>query len=352
MAESFVQFAHISTRGETPLLRALAWRCAGEPEVLSFFAGLPPEERAPHLFMTTIHYLLLKGVEHPFAAHVPSIAAAPPARGTAWRDFLDFFAAFRDDIARTLAGRSVQLNEVGRAAALRAGVLAACPPGPIALVDLGASAGLNLLLDRYGYAFDDGRSVASESPVVIPCRLTGREKVDVASPLPEVRSRVGVDCEPRSVTDDDDVTWLRAAIWPEATERAELFLRAVELARRDPPRVIAGDAVELLPDLVAEAELSGGHPCVLHSATTGWMAAADRERLYQLLRELGGERPIAWVSLEGHPSSPVADLVSEEEVAAREWPFLLGVSRLSPRGESRELLAFSGVHGRWIEWYE
>src|SRR5207248_1302622 len=83
----------------------------------------------------------------------------------------------------------------------------------------------------------------------------------------------------------------RAAIWPEATERAELFLRAVELARRDPPRVIAGDAVELLPDLVAEAELSGGHPCVLHSATTGWMAAADRERLYQLLRELGPESP-------------------------------------------------------------
>ena len=121
-----------------------------------------------------------------------------------------------------LRHRRTQTNEVGRCAILLP-VLARLQ-GPLALVEVGASAGLCLLLDRYRYRYGD-RSVGDASaPVLLDCEVSG--PVPVPKRVPEVAWRRGIDVARIDVTDDDDVRWLEACVWPDQTERIARLLAA------------------------------------------------------------------------------------------------------------------------------
>ena len=308
-AENYRAFA-AEARGRSPWYDELALAVAGDARVLDFLVALPTAKRQPNLLFAAARYLL---------GEPPDLAA------------LHALLADRDgELAGTMLARRTQTNEPARCATLLP-ALALLPP-PLAIVEVGASAGLTLLADRYSYDYD-GHEVAGTDPgaPVLACQPRGA--VPLPQGVPEVAWRAGLDLNPLDVTSDDDVRWLRCLVWPGETGRQERLSAAIETARRDPPPLYQGDLLTDLPDLVAKAP-RGATVVVYHSAVLGYVRRADRARFAGTVRELG----VVWLSNEGPGVLPgVCTRVPDAH------GFLLVKDGSEP-------MAVTESHGAWLEW--
>lgn len=342
LTRRFVRFAEQEARDSSPLYERLSRAIADDPALLSLAAHARASQPVPNLLFAAVQYLLLKRVGAPLAAYYPALAGAAvahpdPADDDLYPLFQRFCRAHEGEISELLATRRVQTNEVGRAACLLPAFgLAAGRAGdrPLALVEVGASAGLLLLWDRYGYAYGDGPVHGdAASPVRLACAVRGGTSPPIPAPFPRVASRVGLDLDPVDARDEDRSLWLRALVWPEHTGRAALLERALDMARRDPPPLRVGDALGLLPEALATAP-EGAVPCVFHCFTLNQWLREGRAALSALLAEHSHRRDLYRVSLEFHGGA-YPDL----RLAAYQG----GV-------ETESVLARCHAHGAWIEW--
>jgi hypothetical protein len=322
------------TRAESALYSQLAAQIADDLFLLELSEQSAPGQPPPNMLFGAVHYLLLRGVWHPLARYFPTVAgdgAAPP--GTAFPDFRDFCLKHASAIAELLANRRVQTNEVGRCAALLpalayAGKLAG---SPLALVEVGASAGLNLLVDRYCYEYGTQLLGDVASPVRIACEVRG----ELAPPLaiPAIAGRAGVDLAPVDVADPDQALWLRALVWPDQPHRHRLLLAAISVAREARPHLLAGDAADTLS---AAGDAAGEGPlCVLSSFIEFQLGQAGRQRLDQAISEASRSRRVYRLRFEWEPG-------------ARPWLDLREYRDGEPGPSIR--LASAHEHGRWLKW--
>lgn len=198
------------------------------------------------------------------------------------------------DVRRTVLSRSTQTNEAARCAVLLP-YLAALPQ-PLALIEVGASAGLCLLPDRYSYRYPGGAAldpVDGRSPVLLTAELGAG--VPAPSQLPQIAWRVGIDLAPIDVTDPEACSWLETLIWPEHQERRERLRRALSVAEQHPPRIVSGNLLDELPRLAAQAP-ADATLVIFHSAVLAYLDPGDRGRFVELVRGLPGH----WISNEGH----------------------------------------------------
>ncbi|WP_052372724.1 DUF2332 domain-containing protein [Amycolatopsis taiwanensis] len=226
IARVYRRFARYEARGRSPVYVEIAAKVAEDPRMIEFLAELPPSKRQPNLFFGAVQYL------------------DGPIGG--WPRFAAVFAERAAEIRDVMRRRSTQTNEPARCAAFLP-VLAALPQ-PVALIEVGASAGLCLLPEKYGYDYGSH---------VIPGNPTFSCQANAATPcpdrLPEVVWRAGLDLNPLDVSDPDDCAWLEALIWPGEGDRRPRLRAALEIARADPPRVVQGDLRTDLPALAAQA---------------------------------------------------------------------------------------------------
>ena len=177
-------------------------------------------------------------------------------RSSAIDAFRDFCVERSGELAELLSTRRTQTNEIGRSALFvpSFGELAAeC--GPLAHVDVGASAGLNLLIPHYDFLYDPGGTVTSGSTVTITCSTRG--DVPVPPGPPPIASSIGLDTEPIDVSDPLQARWLEACVWPDQVERFERLRAAIEIADRVGVDVRRGDAGESVGELIAESARIG-----------------------------------------------------------------------------------------------
>lgn len=354
--------------------------------------GNPP----PNLIFGAVHELLLHPADEPddtasraalgeFYATVagPEAAAArareligDDARGAARREalfgaFADFCRVHEMAIADRIRARRVQTNEVGRCPILLSGfgyVAQVFNALPLFLVEVGASAGLNLRFDHYAYTFSDGRQFgprpsavdrvgsdpASTPPASPPptLRTEVRLQPDAAPPtptsaagLPHVAGRIGIDLNPIDVHDDGSMHWLEGLVWPEHVGRLQMLRTAIDIARRHPVEIVAGDAISCLAETVQRipetAKIEGVSrrliPCIFHSYTTYQMRSADRERFADLLDRLGRQhRNLACISLEW--------------LGTGDYPRLECTIWKQGRRQDVVLAERCHHHGRWIDW--
>ena len=302
-AENYRRFARSEVAAKSPLYATLAAGVAGDPELLAFLDARPPRQRQPNLLLGAVR--LLFGV---------------PA------DFASFKAAVlehRGAVAQILETRRTQTNEPNRCAALLP-VLARLEQ-PLALLEVGASAGLCLLPDRYAYDYAGHR--VGDAPVVFPCRP--ENGVPLPDAVPEVAWRAGIDLAPIDLTDPDAVAWLEALVWPEETDRLERLRAAIEIARRDPPRIVQGDLLDRLPEVAATAP-PGATLVVFHTAVLAYLAPAQREELGRRTAELDA----TWIACEAPGVLPA--------LGDADRGFLIGV-------DGRRV-ATADSHGRWVRW--
>lgn len=337
LSRKFAEFAVYEGQLSSPLYARLSQRIAADPEVLAL-AAEARSTPVPNLLLGAVHYLLLTGVAHPLAVFYPSLTPSPRTDADPYPAFQAFcrkhYAAIRD-LLRT---RRVQTNEVRRCACLLpafAQVARQAPDRPLALLEIGPSAGANLLWDRYGYDYGDaGRYGDPRSPVQLQCVLRGTGRPLFPTRLPPVVSRLGLDLNPVDVRDADAVLWLRALIWPEHAHRAALLTEAIVVAQQHPPRLLAGDALDLLPTVLptvpADATL-----CIFHSFTLNQFQRAARERFGAILAEHSRQRDIYRVFIEARPGS--------------DYPHL-GCTTFRHGVATEQTLAMCNAHGEWFEW--
>ena len=311
--EEYLDFATYAA-GDSPCFEEWALGVAGDEEVLAWLGTLPAIKRQPNLV---------------FAAARWHGAPAPGPYAGLREVLLEQEPAVRE----TVMARATQTNEVGRLATLVP--LLALVEGPLALVEVGASAGLCLFPDRYDYAWPALGELRGSGGPLLTARATG--PLPVPSAHPEVAWRGGVDLHPLAVTDPDAMAWLQNLVWPEQDERRERLRAAVEVARHEPPRLRTGDLFDHVEDLVDEAS-GHGTPVVLHSAVVAYLEEPDRERFHDLMAGLVAAGRCRWISNEGR----------------RVLPRLTG-DREGPTGRCLTALdglpvAWSHGHGHAIHW--
>lgn len=362
LAQHFQNFADHTATTNLPLYRRLADAGAHDREVVGRLLLAHPDQRTPTLLLAAVHDVLLAGDGDPLASWYGSITdpARPVGSGDddPWPHFRRL-ALTDDDVAERLRTRSTQTNEVGRCGALLpalAGVAATAPGAPadgarpIGLVEIGASAGLNLLFDRYGYRYEpSGQEVQSSSPLTLTCTLRGGRRAPIPDRPPPVASRVGLDLHPVDLSDRDQARWLVACQWPDQPERVHQARTAIALAHGDAPRVVAGDAVDDLAPLV-EAVGDYALPVVIATWALSYLPVDRRRDLDALLDRLGAERDHTLVFAE--QPSMVAGLPVPPRPDGQPDALATALVRVDWRNGVRSATRLADLHphGTWMEW--
>lgn len=263
VAQWYRHFADHEAAGKSPLYAALADGIAGDREVQALLAALSPVKRQPNLLFGV--YRSLFGL------------------ASDWPEFRNMLRANWPAIAAQMLDRRTQTNEPHRCATLMP--ILAQLPGPLSIIEVGASAGLCLYPDLYGYDWD-GRELASplgaDSPL-FPCATSGGAPVPAAHP--EIVWRAGLDINPLDVNDREEMAWLEALVWPGQEERAARLHKAIEVARRNPAPIVQGDVLEGLPALLEQAP-AGSTTVVFHTAVLNYVEPERREPFAELVSEL------------------------------------------------------------------
>ncbi|MFI6155176.1 DUF2332 domain-containing protein [Kitasatospora sp. NPDC051170] len=324
------RFAVNEAHGNSAAYEDLAERLAGDGRLIELLEQLPEAKRQPNLLFGAVRFL-----------------GGPVTEG--WPEFRAWVEAHWAGIAATMRERSTQTNEAGRCATLLP--LLASLPQPLALIEVGASAGLCLYPDRYRYRYSvEGEALGefgapvyagTPGPVTLRCAVSGPAPVDAESVkrMPEVVWRAGIDLNPLDVRSEDDMRWLEALVWPEQTHRLERLRGAVRIARAEPPHLVRGDLNAAVRELVAKAP-EGATPVVFHSAVLAYLTPQAREDFAATMRELPGH----WISNEALPVLPtVAERLPRHAAPARTGLFVLAVDERP--------VAFTGPHGQSLDWF-
>ncbi|MCP4320003.1 MAG: DUF2332 family protein [Hyphomicrobiales bacterium] len=228
-----------------------------------------------------------------------------------------------------------QTNEIRRAAALYTGLLhiATLTDLPIVLSEIGASAGLNLLLDRFCYRLDQSTAGAASSPIRLEPEWRGQPPPQADFSIIERR---GCDLNPFDLSDDGHRTRLLSYVWADQTDRLNRMRAALKIAREVTVEVDAAHAVEWLEQRLENARQGHAH-VAFHSITWQYLSEGDQFRGKMIIENAGlrssWDAPLFLLSMEADGDSPGASL------RLRAWP----------GGEEREL-ARVDFHGRWIAW--
>lgn len=282
--------------------------------------------------MGAVHRLVLEGRAPELARFYPSAGGSAGAAG-APRALIDTIEAHRADLPGLLQ-QPIQTNEVGRAAALLSGFLTvAAETGlPLRILEVGASAGLNLRWDHYRYTGPAGQWGAAGSPVEIDAGFTG-----APPPLhvrPDVVERRGCDPHPLDPASRDTRLRLLSYTWPDQEQRFTQLRSALDLAPSVPVAVDTASAAEWLAEALAEPH-PGVATVVFHSVVLPYLGEEGISELWRTLdgagRRAGAGAPLAWLSLEA--GSDMAD------VRLMTWP-----------GAGARLLAHAGFHGAPVRW--
>lgn len=335
LAERFTHFASREAARYSPLYAQLAAAVAGDDEILALCAPASEGQPAPNLLFGAVHFLLLSGEATELARFYPTLTDRPDPTGEVYPSFRRFCLEHREVIQILVTTRRVQTNEVGRCAYLYPAfaTIAELSGRSLALIEVGTSAGLNLSWDRYGYRYDGATIYGNhDSAVIISAELRGDRRPPLPLEPPPVASRVGVDLRVVDVTDPEEALWLRALIWPEHLDRVRLLRAAIEVARVQPPRLLTGDGIDLLPALLEEVP-PDALPCVFHTHAL-YQFPQDLARLNRVLAEYGAAHELSYLAVEGG-SSPEA--IAELTMWRDGTPH-------------HRVLALCHGHGRWLEW--
>ncbi|WP_433182578.1 DUF2332 domain-containing protein [Actinoallomurus sp. CA-150999] len=317
----------------SPLYGRLGTVVAADERLLAIAAQAPAGRLPTNLLFAAVHWLLLRDPSHDLAAWYPSTGSARRPDGDPGPAFTDFCLTRRPELVALMRRRMVQTNVVKRATVLRLGLAAVArmTDEPVTLIEIGCSAGLLLRFDDYRYDLGGRTWGPPASPLEIRSRWEGTGPAPDLGPLPAIAERVGVDLHPVDVTDPDERLWLRSLIWPENREQADLQAAALEAAAADPPRTIAGDAVEVLPRLVADVP-PGTPVVVFHAATRIHVPADRRDRFDEAIAAVGRTHALFHLSLEG----------------SRELGPVAFAARLRQGDTAERMLAITDGHVEWM----
>ncbi len=325
--------------GVAPLYERLARQTAEDETLLDIGAESMEGQPASNLLFGAVHALLLEGQEHPLAEFYSTCRENPadPEATDPFPAFRDFCLTHEERLREIVSSRRVQTNAVGRSAVLFPAfkhVVDRRSDSPLALVEIGSSAGLNLCWDQFRYEYEDyGAYGDPSSPVHIETAVKGETTPPFWESEPEIVERVGIDINPLDITNEEDARWLRALVMPDQEWRFERLDAAIELAASNPPELVEGDALERLPEILADIPAEYD-VCVFSTLVMYQLNEEQIEELRDILQRQGRDRTVHWLSNDPSQETdrPLYRHVSFEE------------------GMETQNLAEYKAHGEWIRW--
>ncbi|MDY0909077.1 DUF2332 domain-containing protein [Microbacterium sp. CFBP9034] len=292
IAAIYDDFGRRWAHGTSPLYEDWALGIAGDTDVVERLADLPRAKQQPNLVFASMRW--------------EGCPLLPYIDIRAW--LIEHWAG----VVSTGATWSVQTNEANRCATW-------LPPlsrieGPIALLEVGAAAGLCLFPDRYSVDYRTPAGVrrvhppAGPSDVLLACTVDS--ETSVPARWPDVVWRRGIDLEPIDAADDGAIDWLANLVWPgpDHDARVARLRAAAAIAAADPPEIVRGDLLERVTDVAALAPAEATL-VVFHSAVLLYLDAGQRRRFAELMAGLEAEigRRVVWLSNETMGTLPEID---------------------------------------------
>lgn len=345
---------------DLPLYSRLANGLADDEPVASLLLSARAGQARPVLLLAALHDLVLQHPDLPAARWYPSVTGAAVApEGDPWPDVRAAALEHADRLRAVIATRSTQTNEVNRSAyvsALTAAAAADRQGQPVALLEVGASAGLLLNHDRYRLQVrhDDQERILGAVGSAVVCHtteLTGDLLPAGRADQPVITSRTGLDADPIDLDDADGRRWLEACLWPDQPERLERLRAAIRETRDHPPTLIRGDMVKGLR-AAADVALRGSDPAhlvVLTSWAATYLPPAARLRLVDALTDIAaGVDAVSLVSAE--PPGVLPGLFgSTHDHEPAPSTTVLGLHRWrGGAARSPQVVGTAHPHGAWL----
>ena len=354
-ASHFRLIARLEFALSSPLYERLAVGVADRFDLISPLAAAPVTQQSALLYFAAVGYLLrTRAAGHPLAAWMPTLGGTRAATdGDPLAALADLVGAHREEIAHLCATRMTQTNEAARAAVLRPafGRAAELIGGkPMALVEIGTSAGLLLVPDRYRYRYHDGSRIEifGDGALTIDCEIRGDGWPTTAGVPLAIASRTGIDLNPIHWADADAVTWLHACVWPEHTARNARLDAALAEVAAAAPTLIADDVVAALPRALAAVD-PASIPVVFGSHVLPYLTPEARAEVVRAIDAAGRSRELITILNEG------AGMLSSNWFAANAREVGTGVRtqvtivHFCDGDATVEVQSEGGAHGTWLE---
>jgi hypothetical protein len=353
------RFASVDAAGFSPLYAHLAELAAEDTEIAGLLTATNPEDAQATLLFAAVHRTLQAHPFHELTNYYPSMGGACGPDGATWGVFRSFVLERAGEIRTLIATRTVQTNEVGRAALLYPAVALAAGRGPVGLLEVGCSAGLLLNLDRYGYRYQTeqaGQLAAgpAKPALGLHCALSvaGGAELPAVPKKITVGARVGLDRSPVDLTDEDEYAWLEACIWADQPERLRQFAAAAGAQRGNRPELLTGDAVADLAR--AAAHIPAELPLVVITSLALLYLTTERQQAFlAVLGELAADRPVHWISHDEYVAAMAHVLPGRDDLRRGKGEPSFGVLGLVQWVDGRPVgraLARTAWHGQRMTW--
>jgi hypothetical protein len=333
-----------NTNGTSPLYQRVATALSVSGAALRAIETAPARHRSPAVILAALHDLALAG-------RAPNLAAAYAAGdGTAAAAAaIDTLLTMTSSVTAIAGRRPLRAGQTGRhtvlypavaEAARRAGAQA------VGLIDVGCSAGLNLNVDRARITYSNGQSLGDpSSPVRQEASIKGQRPVP-AQPIPRIVKRIAVGPDPVDVTDPEQARWLHAGLAPDQREQAARLDAELTLAARNSPLLLAGDAIEVLPEALARVP-AGALPVVTTTWALSRFPLETRLRFLQRLDAAATGRPVAWVSVEGVGVAPAVPTFGDRPASGHS---IIGLAQFGHSALQIEAIGRCWSRGRILAW--
>ena len=328
-------FKRFSTQAiDSPLYNYLTLQIADDEEILK---NIPSDttQPIPNLFLSAINYLLYQNPKSKLNKYYPNHSGQISLSENFYEEFKQFYFENKNQVHDIMQTRLVQTNEVRRCALLlpAVSIVATETKSSIALIDVGTSSGLNLLMDHYRIEYSNGSILGdTDSKLLLDCKIKGQFPENILAP--KIETRIGIDLNPLNLKNDDEKMWAQSLIWPDQLSRIERLKQALHIFSNFEVDLRKGSALDLIVPVIEEIPKSQT-VCVMHSFVLNQFSPEARLEFETLLIEASLNRDVWRISLEWL-GTEFSELVLEH--------FSLG------KKVSQKKLADAHHHGEWLNW--
>ncbi|MGE8035596.1 DUF2332 domain-containing protein [Lysinibacillus sp. NPDC093692] len=293
LRKQFRTFAKNECENSSPLYEHLANKIADDDELLKVAASIPQGQPVPNLLLAGVQYLLSSSKDD-LVHFYPSLTTAPKAISGVYPVFKAFVLSHSDELKTLFQEKLVQTNEIRRCSYLYPMMTEIYEhhKKPLAFIEIGASAGLQLGMDQYNYCYNQQLHINnSNNDFILSSENQGQPLPTSISNAPVVCKRVGIDLNPIDIHNEEELQWLQALIWPEHQERRLLLNHALPILKELDLQLIKGDAIKLIKDISREIK-EEAMLVVYHTHVANQIPMELRLELMKQLKEISIERPL------------------------------------------------------------
>ncbi|MBF0841925.1 MULTISPECIES: DUF2332 domain-containing protein [Mammaliicoccus] len=325
--EKFIQFADVECKNSSEIYRKLSYYIAQDKDLIEICNYAPINQPIPNLFLGSVNYLLLKGYDNNLYDEYYVNETSDLIR-----KFKEFCIKNKIEIIKIMNNKLVQTNEVRRSSYIFPILCYINDKRKINLLEIGCSAGLQLLADKYRYKYDvyPGYKGNLTSDLTISSAITKGEFGSYIDEQMDIGKRIGIDLNTIDFTKDEEFLWLKALIWPEHNDRRILLEKARDTVINESLKLKEGNALEILIEEVKKIP-TDENLLIFHTHVANQMSIKEKEYLVKTIENIGKNRNLY------HLYNNINDK-------------LLHLDSYKSGEKHPKIVGQTDGHGKWFEW--